>query len=121
MFYMGDHYPEIRERVYPEHRVQVKATRFRVPDICISAVGAPDEEIFTTPPALCIEILSREDTMSRIMERVKDYFAMGVPVCWIVDPIGRQGWAATPGHLDEATDGVLRADGIEMPLADVLE
>jgi hypothetical protein len=59
--------------------------------------------------------------MSRIMLRVKDYFAMGVPICRIVDPIGRKGWIPTPGRLDEATDGVLRADGIEKPLAAVLE
>ena len=55
------------------------------------------------------------------MERVKDYFAMGVPFCWIIDPVNRGGWAATPGRLEEAMDGVLRAGGIEMPLVDVLE
>jgi len=121
LFFLGEHYPQLRKRLLPEQRVQVKSTRFRIPDVCVLAEGAPRQKIISVPPVLCIEILSPEDTMARIMERVKDYFAMGVPICWIVDPIGRKGWTATPGRLDEATDGVLRADGIEMPLAEVLE
>ena len=28
---------------------------------------------------------------------------------------------AMPGRLEEATDGILRASGIEMPLAEVLD
>ena len=46
---------------------------------------------------------------------------MGVPLCWIVDPVSREGWVAIPGRLEEATDGILSAHGIEMPLAEVLE
>jgi Uma2 family endonuclease len=121
LLFLAAHHPGLRKRLIPEQRVQVKSTRFRIPDVCLLAEGAPRQKIVSVPPALCIEILSPGDTMARIMERVKDYFAMGVPICWIVDPIGRKGWAATPGRLDEATDGVLRADGIEMPLAEVLE
>ncbi|MDP9169439.1 MAG: Uma2 family endonuclease [Acidobacteriota bacterium] len=114
-------YPRLRWRVVPEQRVQVKATRFRVPDVCLLGENAPRERIIRTAPILCVEILSPADTMARITERIKDYFEMGVPVCWIVDPINRVGWIATPGHLDDATDGILRAGEIEMPLAEVLE
>ena len=32
-------------RVYPELRVQVSPTRFRVPDVCLIARDAPDEQI----------------------------------------------------------------------------
>jgi hypothetical protein len=45
---------------------------------------------------------------------------MGVPVCWIIDPARSEGWVATPGRLEEATDGILRAGGIEMAFAEVL-
>jgi Uma2 family endonuclease len=99
----------------------VNATRFRVPDVCVLAEDAPDEQVVTTPPILCIEILSPEDRSKRYMERVNDYFAMGVPWCWIIDPVARQGWIATPGNLAEATDGILHAGNIEMPLAAVLK
>ena len=121
LFYLRDQYPQLRGRLFPEQRVQVKATRFRIPDLCILAEDAPVEQIVRTPPVLCIEILSREDSMTRIMVRVKDYFQMGVPVCWIIDPALRSGWVATPGQLTEPADGILRAGEIEMPLSEVLE
>jgi Uma2 family endonuclease len=82
---------------------------------------APQEEIVRTPPLLCIEILSRGDTLDFVWDRIEDYFSIGVPVCWVIDPIRRRAWMATPGQLAKATDGILRADEIEMPLADVLE
>ncbi len=121
LVYLSAHYPSFRKRLIPEQRVQVKATRFRVPDICFLAEGAPRQKIVTVPPALCIEILSPEDTLTRTLERIKDYFGMGVPICWIIDPVSREAWSATPGRLDDVTDGVLRAGDIEMPLAEVLE
>jgi Uma2 family endonuclease len=49
-----------------ETRVQISQTRYRVPDICVFAGPEPDDEIFTRPPFICVEILSPEDRMSRI-------------------------------------------------------
>ena len=121
LLYLATNYPQLRERLLPEQRVQVRASRYRIPDVCVIAAEAVDQNIITTSPELCIEILSSEDTLTRTMERVRDYFNMGVPTCWIIDPVSREGWVATPGHLDEAADGVLRAQGIEMPLAEVLD
>jgi Uma2 family endonuclease len=121
LFFLGSHYTRLREQLLPEQRVQVRANRYRIPDICIIAAEAADQEIITTPPDLCIEILSPEDTMTGTLDRIKDYFHMGVPTCWIIDPVNRAGWTATPGHLQEPPDGILRANGIEMPLAEVLE
>jgi Uma2 family endonuclease len=121
MLFLAVHYPHLRKRIQPEQRIQVGQTRFRVPDVCILAGHAPRQKVIDIAPELCIEILSPQDTLPRTMERVRDYFNMGVPLCWIVDPVGRAGWVATSGRLEEATDGVLRAPGIEMPLAEVLE
>ena len=115
--YLCTHFPAIAERVLPEQRVQVGATRFRIPDICVLVPDAPEEQIIRTAPALCIEILSRDDRMSAIMERVKDYFSMGVPVCWIVDPRKSEAWIATPGLLAEPADRIMRAGNIELPLS----
>src|SRR6266849_1193459 len=41
--------------VAPELRVQVKPTRFRIPDVCV-VIGKPDEQVLTEPPFLCVEI-----------------------------------------------------------------
>jgi len=121
MFRLSDLYPRLRKRIFPEHRVQVNSTRYRVPDLCITADGSPEEQIISVPPELCIEILSPEDTMSRTLEKVRDYLTMGVPTCWIIDPETGDGWIATAGRLDDATDGILRANGIELRIAEVME
>jgi Uma2 family endonuclease len=120
LVYLSTHYPHLLWLVLPEQRVQVKATRFRIPDICVLGPDAPEEEIIRTAPVLCVEILSKDDSMNSMMERVKDYFQMGVPVCWIVNPRRREAWIATPGILTEPADGILRAGEIEMPLTAVL-
>jgi len=110
-----------RFRAVTEVRLQISTSRFRIPDLMLVSTDAPREQIVRTPPLVCIEILSRGDSMRDMMDRLDDYFALGVPVCWVVDPVRGCGWIATPGHLAEASDGVLRAGAIKMPLAEVLE
>jgi Uma2 family endonuclease len=99
----------------------VKETRVRVPDVCVLAADAPEEQVVTFPPILCIEVLSPEDRMTRIMAKLNDYAEMGAAVCWIIDPVARFAWIVTPGFLAEVTDGILRTIDLEMPLAEVLE
>ena len=36
--------------VFPEQRVQVSPTRFRIPDICVYIGEQPQDQIFRTPP-----------------------------------------------------------------------
>ena len=47
----------------------------------------PPKQIFRTPPFLCVEILSPEDRMKRVKERIDDYLAMGVSYVWVLDPV----------------------------------
>src|SRR5690349_21657268 len=55
-------------RVVTEQRVQVKPDRFRVPDVCVVLAVTRIESIFTAPPFVCIEILSKDDTLSTMLE-----------------------------------------------------
>lgn len=92
--------------VLPEVRVQVGPKRYRVPDICV--VATSDEPIVTHPPLLCVEVLSPEDRMSRVQVRIRDYFAMGVPCVWVLDPETQQAFISTPTEgLREVKNGVL--------------
>ena len=104
---------------FPEQRVQVKSDRYRVPDVCVYLNAEPDEEIFTTPPFLVIEILSKDDRASDIQEKIDDYLAFGIPFVWVIDPRRKRGWVHTPQGSHEANDGVLRTHNTEiaMPLA----
>jgi Uma2 family endonuclease len=104
-----------------EARVQVSQTRYRVPDICVFVGPEPDEEVFTQPPFLCIEILSPEDRMSRMQERIDDYLGFGVEYVWVVDPQSHRAWVYRREGMHEAPNGVLRTTNpdIEIPLADI--
>jgi Uma2 family endonuclease len=78
IFGFGKHQQEWNIEVLPEQRVQVSPTRFRVPDVCLVSLDQPVEQIITHPPLACIEILSPEDTIRRMQERVEDYRQFGV-------------------------------------------
>src|SRR6202451_4442222 len=110
-------------RVLTEQRVQVSATRFRVPDVCALMASAPRDPIVRRAPFLCVEILSAEDRVSRLNEKLSDYFQMGVRYVWVLDPLARRAYCYTPGEMHEVLDGVLRASNpdIAVPLADAFE
>ena len=108
-------------KVATETRLRVKPTRLRIPDICV-IVGNTAERVLTKPPFICIEILSPEDRMSRVEERVKDYLEMGVPYVWVLDPRSKQTYAATAAEgLRKVKGGVLRTENpvLEVPLAEI--
>ena len=107
-----------------EQRVQVALRRFRVPDICILLGSPTKEQILTKPPFVCIEILSPEDRMGRVQQRVTDYLNMGVPFVWVLDPKTRQAYAATGAKgLHKVKGGVLRTRNpvLEVPLQEVFD
>jgi Uma2 family endonuclease len=68
---------EVGIRVVPKQRVQISPTCFRVPDICV-VLGEPAEQIFKTPPFIGIEILSKDQHLSDMQDRVADYLNCGV-------------------------------------------
>ncbi|MEX2264212.1 MAG: Uma2 family endonuclease [Bryobacteraceae bacterium] len=101
---------ELGIHVFPEQRVQVKADRFRVPDLCIVAGPLPSEQIFRQPPFLCIEILSPRDRMAEMQERVDDYLKFGVRYVWVINPQTRHTLIYTSEGVNEARDGILRTE-----------
>ena len=102
-----------------EVRVQVKADRFRIPDVTIVRGRKPSERIFTTPPEVAVEVLSPDDRLASIQARIDDYLAFGVPCVWVIDPESRRAWIHTKDGSCEAKDGVLRnpAGDLAVPLA----
>jgi len=93
-----------------EQRVQVAAKRFRVPGLCVLVGPEPREQVLTSPPFLCIEILSKDDRMTEMQEHVNDYLRMGVRFVWLINPKSRQGYVHTVEGSREVKDGVLRTE-----------
>jgi Uma2 family endonuclease len=108
-------------RALSEQRLQVLPNRFRIPDVCLVPLGDPSMDILIAPPLLCIEILSRDDRMSDIQERVEDYLAMGVPSVWVVDPRRRRAYEALANGGLQPVPSELAIAGTEIriPLREV--
>jgi len=104
-----------------ECRVQISSTRFRVPDVCVVIGAEPEGRFLTTPPFLCIEVLSPEDRLSRTQQKIDDYLRFGVPYVWLVDPYERRAWIYTQDSIREVRDGFLRTADPEwmVPLAEI--
>jgi Uma2 family endonuclease len=70
----------------PELRVKVAPNRFRVPDVTLLSRAAPREQIITHPPLAVFEILSPEDSMSRMLQKLAEYERMGIGAIWVIEP-----------------------------------
>jgi Uma2 family endonuclease len=115
--------PKLAIEVFLSVRVQVSPTRIRVPDLTVIKKSQPQGEIFTAPPHLCIEVLSDEDTMDYMQEKIDDYLSFGVPYIWIVNPRLSKGYVVTKAGMVEAKSGVLETNDpeIRVPLAELLK
>ena len=104
-----------------EQRVQTSRTRYRIPDLALLRAGAPREQVVLTPPLLCVEILSPEDTMHRLLVRVRDFLAMGVPEVWIFDPESRTVQICAGTSISEQAEGFVTVPGssVRIEIAEV--
>ena len=100
--------------VYPELRVQVSPTRFRIPDVTVTRAGVQWERILRTPALLFIEILSPEDSVTRIRQRIDDYLNFGTEHVWVVDPELRKVYVCSKTGMQEPEGGVLTIPGTEI-------
>jgi len=80
---------ERRFRAFTEQRVQISdRPRYRIPDVCVKALPYEVTPILHQPD-LVIEIVSPDDQVSEMLERIGDYLAAGIPHIWVVDPYKR--------------------------------
>ena len=97
--------------VFPELRVQVAPTRYRVPDVTVVSAGLSWKRILRTAPLIIAEIASPEDRLRKTMERIDDYLNMGTKHVWLLDPEVRRGYVCSRSGLQEPEGGVLVVPG----------
>jgi Uma2 family endonuclease len=102
---------EWKVRPLPEQRVQVSAERFRIPDVTVLRSTDPWDAIVSFPPLLCIEVLSKDDSLREMQLRVDDYARLGVEHIWIVDPWNRVGYYASPQGFRKPEGDLLEVPG----------
>ena len=102
-----------------ELRVQVAHNRFRVPDVTLLSRAAPREQIITHTPLAVFEILSPEDSMARMLEKLAEYEMMGISAIWLIQTKKQlyyryRGGQLTPGAIFE-----LPGSGFSVPFAEI--
>jgi Uma2 family endonuclease len=99
-----------------ELRAQVSPTRFRIPDVTVLRPDQPREPIITVPPLILIEVLSKDDSLRSMRERVDDYFNFGVQHVWILDPATRRAYVCSRTGFQEPQTGELVVPGTPIRL-----
>ena len=103
---------------FTEQRHRIRKGKYMIPDICVVRRPSPDEEIFSVPPLIWIEILSPEDRTIRVNKKIQQLIEFGVPNIWVIDPETLEAEIHTQQGSRIVEDGILRVDGtpIEVPL-----
>jgi len=99
--------------VYPELRTKVSQTKFRIPDVLVTRAGVRFEHVLDSPPLIAIEIMSPEDRMAGLQEKIAEYLAFGVEHVWVFDPERRVAWFADKAGMHVA-DSELSVPGTEI-------
>jgi len=84
-------------RTLQEQRTRLGPSRYRIPDISVFPRNTPVETVFTSPQMIAIEILSPDDSHSRMQARIEDFIRFGVKNIWVIDPVLRAGWDCSTG------------------------
>jgi Uma2 family endonuclease len=116
--WFGNHEQEWGAQVVTEQRVQVSATRIRIPDVALLPLGA-QPDVIVAPPLLIVEILSPDDSYSDTQDRARDYREMGVETVWIVDPKTRTGRMCSGADWIEASRLEVKGAAFYLNLLDI--
>lgn len=81
-----EHAKEWNVRSIQEQRMRVRPAKYRIPDVAVLDRAYPLEQVVTIAPIAVFEVLSPEDTVLELNEKLDDYAAMGIPHIWVVDP-----------------------------------
>jgi Uma2 family endonuclease len=121
ILYLGTRAKKWGIHVFPGQRIQVAPHRFRIPDVRVVVGGNQKEQVFHQPPFICIEVLSKDDSLRSVQKRIDDYLKFGVPYVWVFDPFDRRAWTYSIGGNREVTGGVLCTENpfIEILLPEV--
>jgi Uma2 family endonuclease len=97
-------------RVRLSLRIQVHSTRFRIPDVTVLDRNLPVEPVITHPPIAVFEVLSPEDSVTRMMTKLGDYEQMGIQTILVLDPDGKH-FRFRAGALEPLTETIFDLPG----------
>lgn len=117
--FFGDARFNLAIRALPSLRTEVAPDRFRVPDVTILSRTAPREQIVTHPPLAVFEILSPEDSMTRMLEKLADYERMGIGAIWVIEPKKNSYYQYSEGKLVPESVFVLSGTSCSVAMSEI--
>jgi Uma2 family endonuclease len=102
-------------KVLPELRSRTRRARYRLPDVAV-ALKKPEGRFLDEAPIVAIEILSEDDRMTRVIEKLKEYTEWGVPNIWVFDPRTRAMYEFRGHNLIEIEGGSITAESPRLEL-----
>lgn len=114
-------YPALH--VWPELRMRSVNSRHRIPDVCVT-LTEPETDVLQEPPYIAIEILSKDDSMSDVLEKPAEYAAIGTPNIWLFDPRAGHMYTYRTGVLEQVSDDAIGTAGeprVELTRAEIFQ
>lgn len=110
-----------RLAVYPctETRMRLGPNLVLIPDVAVF-YGSEPKSLPDSPPLIAIEILSSDDRLTAVREKLERYKAWGVPHVWLADPQSRRLYTCDAGLTEVARFEVSEL-GIEVTPADIFD
>jgi Uma2 family endonuclease len=75
----------------PEIRMRVGRDRYRIADIAVFA-GSHPQTVPETPPLVVVEILSKDDRHSDVIQKLDEYREWGIAHIGVIDPATKRFW-----------------------------
>ena len=105
---------------YPELRLKLRDGLVLIPDVCVYWPDRAPSRFPDVPPLLAIEIMSPDDRLTAVREKLEEYRAWGVKHVWLVDPHSRRMYSCDAGLTEVAVLRVAEI-GVELTPDDIFE
>ena len=103
-----------------ELRMKLREGLFLIPDVAVFWPSPPATAVPEAPPLVAIEILSPDDRMSAVLDKLREFKEWGVRHVWLADPHSRRLYAYEAG-LTERPVLAIPELGVEVAAADIFE
>ena len=83
--------------------------------------GMPKEDCPDTPPYVAIKILSPDDRMGDVTQKLREYRSFGVAHVWVVDPVNQELYGYDSDGLHQVRFLQIPEFGINFTSAQIFE
>ena len=93
-----------RHPMFPrsELRLKIRPNLILIPDVSVFYPAEPQDRFPDKPPFVTIEILSLDDKLADVREKLETYKTWGVRHVWLVDPYSRRMYTCDAGLTEVA-------------------